>query len=86
MVSIDEAKDFITKYCGVPTYKFDSTGDLAYDSIVWRVGKYNDPPGYLKKFIPPHGWTAVGLKVLNCYDGGNNDWLGTSNSNGEWYI
>ena len=86
MVSIDEAKNFITNYCGVPSYKLDSAGDLAYDSTDWRVGKYNGPPGYLKKFIPPNGWTAVGLKVLNCYDGGNNDWLGTSNSNGEWYI
>ena len=86
MVSIDEAKNFITNYCGVHSYKLDSAGDLAYDSTDWRVGKYNGPPGYLKKFIPPNGWTAVGLKVLNCYDGGNNDWLGTSNSNGEWYI
>ena len=86
MVSIDEAKNFITNYCGVPSYKLDSAGDLAYDSTSWRVGQYNGPPGYLKKFIPPHGWTAVGLKVLNCYDGGNNDWLGTSNNNGEWYI
>ena len=86
MVSIDEAKNFIKYCCGVPSYKLDSAGDLAYDSTGWRVGQYNGPPGYLKKFIPPHGWTAVGLKVLNCYDGGNNDWLGTSNSNGEWYI
>ena len=86
MVSIDEAKDFLTNCCGVPLYKLDSAGDLAYDSPYWRVGKYNGPPGHLKKFLPPQGWTAVGLKVINLYDGGNNTWLGTSNSYGEWFI
>lgn len=86
MVSIDEAKNFLCNYCGVPSYRLDSAGDLSYDSDYWRVGKYNGPPAYLKKFIPPKGWTAVGLKVINKYDRGDNTWLGTSNSFGEWYI
>ena len=38
MVSIDKAKDFIKYCCGVPSYKLDSAGDLAYDSTAWRVG------------------------------------------------
>ena len=85
MVSIDEAKDFLFNCCKVPSNRLDSAGDLPFDSDSWRVGKYNGPPRYLKKFIPPKGWTAVGLKVSNLYDGGNNTWLGTSNSEGEWF-
>ena len=43
-------------------------------------------PCYLKNFIPPKSWTAIGLKVNNLFDGGDNTWLGTSNVVGEWYI
>jgi len=86
MVSIQEGKNFLMYGCGVPFYKLDSKGDLEYNSSYWRVGKFNGPPGHLKKFIPPTGWTAVGLKVAGCFDEGNDDWLGTSNKFGEWYI
>ena len=85
MVSIDEGKKFFTDKCGIPTNKLDSEGDLGYNSSAWRVGKYNGPLGYLKKFIPPTGWTAIGLKVRGCYDDGNNDWLDVKNERGEWY-
>ena len=41
---------------------------------------------YLKKYIPPIGCIGIGLKVKNLFDNGDNTWLGTSNSEGEWYI
>ena len=52
----------------------------------WRVDDKNCPPGYLKDYIPPIGWTGVGLKVKNIYDEGDNIWLGRKKTKGEWYI
>ena len=55
--------------------------------IYWMEKKYyNGPPGYLKKFIPPEGWTTIGINVLGKYDNGDNTWLGRQNIPGEWYI
>jgi len=86
MVSIQEGKKFLMNCCNVSSFLLDSRGDLEHNSSYWRVGKFNGPPGYLKKFIPPIGWTAIGLKVSGRFDGGNDNWLGTSNGFGEWYI
>jgi len=86
MVSIQEAKNFIQYGCNVPSDKLDTAGDLKSYSNDWRIGKYNGPPGYLKAFNPPKNYTAIGLKVLNCFDGGDNTWLGTTNREGEWYV
>ena len=52
----------------------------------WRTGKKSGPPGYLKDYIPPIGWIAIGLKAFDMYDNGDNTWIGTNNSIGEWYI
>ena len=61
----------------------DNAGDC---TCGWHVGSKNGPPDYLKSFIPPNGWTAIGLKVNNLFDDGDNTWLGTSNVVGEWYV
>ena len=37
-----------------------------------------------EKYIPPKGWIGYGLKVLDEYE--NNNWLGLSNSKGEWCV
>ena len=50
------------------------------------MNSFNGPPGYLKNFYPPIGWTTIGLKVWGKYDNGDNSQLGTSNVPGEWYI
>ena len=40
-----------------------------------------------EKYIPPiNGWYGVGLKVLNKYDNGNNDWLGYKSKSGEYAV
>ena len=40
-----------------------------------------------EKYIPPiNGWYGIGLKVMNKYDNGNNDWLGCNNKSGEYAI
>ena len=69
--------------CNVPPNIFDSRGDCVNS---WDTGRKNGPPGFLKDYIPPIGWTGIGLKVLNLYDNGDNTWLGTTNKVGEWYI
>ena len=80
------AKLFLVNDCLIPFDLLDTQGDLTNDFNGWRMNSYNGPPGYLKKFIPPIGWTTIGLKVLNKYDNGDNTWLGTKNVPGEWYI
>ena len=37
-------------------------------------------------YIPPFGWKAFGLKVLNLFDNGNNDWLEKNNNPNEWAV
>ena len=39
------------------------------------------------EYIPPlNGWVGIGLKVLDRYDNGNNDWIGFENEKGEFSI
>ena len=37
-------------------------------------------------YNPPLGWIGIGLKVLDKYDNGNNDWIGMNNGEGEWCV
>ena len=37
-------------------------------------------------YIPPKGWKGFGLKVLDNYDNGNNDWLGCDGNQNEWAV
>lgn len=37
-------------------------------------------------YIPPLGWKAFGLKVLDKYDQGNNDWIAMDGNKNEWAI
>ena len=37
-------------------------------------------------YDPPYEWHAYGLKVLNNYDNGNNDWIGCNNNDKEWAV
>jgi hypothetical protein len=39
-----------------------------------------------ENYYPPVGWWRYGLKVVNEYDDGNNDWLSYDNRPGEWCI
>ena len=77
------SKEFLIKECKVPKSKLDKKGDCLGG---WRVNDKNGPPGYLKDYIPPKGWTGVGLTVQDNYDEGDNTWLGREKKNGEWYI
>ena len=37
-------------------------------------------------YIPPLGWKGFGLKVLNKYDQGNNDWIEANGNPNEWAV
>ena len=40
-----------------------------------------------KPYYPPQGWTGYGLRVMNRFDNGNNDWLDYRNvSKDEWAV
>ena len=45
----------------------------------WKKGGWRYYP-------PKNGWKGFGLKVLNKYDGGNNDWLAHNGNRNEWAI
>ena len=45
----------------------------------WKKGGWRYYP-------PKNGWKGFGLKVLNKYDGGNNDWLAHNGNSNEWAI
>lgn len=81
--SLQKGKDFLINICKIPNERLDPIGDC-FDK--WQINRKNGPPGYLKDYSPPLGWTGIGLKVLNLYDNGDNTWLGTINKNGQWYI
>lgn len=82
-VSIEEGIDFLTNGAFFPIFDLDADHHYIYTS---GDKKLIGHPQYPKYFIPPIGWTAIALKVSKKYDGGNDKWLGNSNSKGEWYI
>ena len=85
-LGIKIAKIFLINECGISLSLLDNKGDLDSNFNGWRMNSFNGPPGYLKNFYPPIGWTTIGLKVWGKYDKGDNTWFGTSNVLGEWYI
>ncbi len=64
--------------CKLSKNQLDSRGNIiqGYGENEYRGGRpYN----------PPLGWIGIGLRVLDKYDN-NNDWIGHSNSPGEWCV
>lgn len=80
---LPKAINIIINGCNVPSTMLDSRGNCVGE---WSEGRKNGPPGYLKDYYPPYGWTGIGLKALDLYDNRDNTWIGTTNQNGEWYI
>ena len=48
----------------------------------WGIGEQRGG----KDYDPPIGFNGIGLKVWDKYDGGDNTWIGMSNSPGEWCV
>ena len=49
----------------------------------WGVGETRERRPYI---LPTKGYIENGLKVMNEYDGGNNDWLDFNNNPNEWCV
>ena len=71
--------DVIFGACKLTKNQLDSRGNRIDG---WGI---NEERGRLK-YYPPIGWTGIGLKVLDKYDQGNNDWIGMDNKEGEWCV
>ena len=71
--------DVIMGACKLSKSQLDSKGNrIDY----WGVNEKRANIDY----YPPLGWIGIGLKVLDKYDKGNNDWIGMNNTEGEWCV
>jgi len=70
--NIEEGYKFLIEGCGISSNLLDMKGNCSDN---WERESKNGPTNYLKQYIPPNGWTGIGLKVAYSYDNGNNDWL-----------
>ena len=71
--------DVILGACKLNKNQLDSRGNRVDG---WGI---NEQRGKLQ-YYPPLGWKGIGLKVLDKYDQGNNDWIGMNNAEGEWCV
>ena len=71
--------DVIIGACKLKKSQLDSRGNRVDG---WGV---NEKRGNVD-YKPPVNWIGIGLKVLDKYDNGNNDWIGMSNKEGEWCV
>jgi hypothetical protein len=71
--------DVIIGACKLTKNQLDNRGNRVDG---WGI---NEQRGKVK-YNPPLGWIGIGLKVLDKYDNGNNDWIGMNNKEGEWCV
>ena len=79
--NIEEGYKFLIEGCGISSNLLDMKGNCSDN---WERESKNGPTNYLKQYIPPKGWTGIGLKVAYLYDNGNNDWLEKYKGKGAW--
>ena len=97
-----DKEDFTQKFKDDPNFpELKNLKDIQVDTIIGAIKlspNQLDPKGNRTKnwainqqrggkdYIPPLGWTGIGLKVEDRYDNGDNTWLGMKNSPGEWCV
>ena len=97
-----DLEEFKNKFNNDPEFKElnnlkEIHSDLLIDSI--KLSKNDlDPEGNRssgwgrhekrgnKRYYPPLNWIGIGIKVIDKYDDGNNDWIGMENIEGEWCV
>ena len=70
-------EDVIMSACKLSRTQLDPRGNRC---IGWAVGEKRGN----KEYIPPIGWTGIGLKVIDEYE--NNKWIGMNNGPDEWCV
>ncbi len=77
----DPDLDFLVYGCKISLDKLDPNLNCNFSTYIPRD---TGPKDYLKSYKIPTGWKGYGLNVLIQYK--DKDWLGHSNSPGEWYV
>ena len=77
----DPDLDFLVYGCKISLDKLDPNLNCNFSTYIPRD---TGPMNYLKSYKIPTGWKGYGLNVLIQYK--DKDWLGHSNSPGEWYV
>ena len=77
----DPDLDFLVYGCKISLDKLDPNLNCNFSTCIPRD---TGPKNYLKSYKIPTGWKGYGLNVLIQYK--DKDWLGHSNSPGEWYV
>ena len=72
-------KDVMFDSCKLLKSMLDNRGNRTDG---WGIGELRGN----KPYNPPLGWIGIGLKVMDKYDEGNNDWIGYCNSKNEWCV
>ena len=75
---LKELHTHLMEDCKLPLNIFDYRGNKVNG---WSM---NEKRGN-KPYEPPVGWIGIGLKVINCYDQGDNNWI-EKNSRNEWCV
>ena len=69
----------IIEGCKLDPNMLDSRGNKESE---WKENEKRG--GY--PYIPPKGWKGYGLKVMDVYDNGNNDWIAKDGNPNEWAV
>jgi len=72
----------ILEACKLTPDMLDERGNK--DPSEWKEN--SQMKGGLPYNPPTHNWVGYGLKVLDVYDDGNNDWIATNNNSNEWAV
>ena len=72
-------KTILLNGCKLNRVMFDQDGDNFGN---WGIDEKRGG----KDYIPPIGWMGYGLRVLDRYDNGNNDWIDYNNNPDEWAV
>jgi len=89
MIELSNSKNIISIYeknilesCILTPDMFDKRGDRDPSEWLDTIQKRGGFPYY----TPTHDWIGYGLKVLDEYDNGNNDWIEMNNNPNEWAV
>ena len=89
MINLSKSKNIISIHeknilesCILNSDMFDKRGDRAPSEWLDTIQERGGFPYY----TPTHDWIGYGLKVLDEYDNGNNDWIAMNNNPNEWAV
>ena len=73
-------KGILLSGCKLNPFMLDERGNNCDGGWGFNETRGNHP------YYPPEGWIGFGLRVIDRYDKGNNDWIDYRNKKGEWSV